>query len=286
MSAERVISDIKMAIKEFKMSRLVINDDQALIDKVRIKKILNAVADLNLNFEFPGGLSVRYIDEEIAALLKKAGIEVVNLAIESGSEYVLKNIMDKPLKLSEVKPAVELLRKNNLFVHGFFIFGLPGERDEDRQATVDLIKNVGIDWSNITAAAPLMGSRLYDICKEKGYIRDNKDLLNSHIFQATIRTPDIDPDALSEYIYIVNLDVNFVNNRRMKTEEYEIARGYFNNVVSHHPSHAFAHYYLAMAYKGMGAKQELIDYHMNIFQEIINTDSAWDKYAKHFDLVL
>jgi len=285
MSAERVISDIKMARKEYKMSRLVINDDQSLIDKARIKKILKAVIGLNLNLEFQTGLNVKYIDEEIAALLKKAGIEVVNLAIESGSEYVLKDIIDKPLKLSDVKPAVELLRKNGLFVNGYFIFGLPGEREEDRQTTVDLIKEVGIDWSNITAAAPLMGSRLYNICIEKGYIRDDKDLLDSHVFQATIRTPEIDPDALTEYIYQVNLEVNFVNNRRMKTGEYEIAKGYFNNVVKNHPSHAFAHYYLARAYEGMGGKQEAIDYHRKIFQEIINTNNTWERYARHFELI-
>ncbi|MCK5145248.1 radical SAM protein [bacterium] len=285
MSAERVISDIIRAKEKYNMRRLVINDDQSLIDKGRIKKILEAVVGLNMSLEFPTGLNVKFIDEEIALLLKKAGLEVVNLAIESGSEYVLKNIIDKPMKLSDVKPATKLLRKLGFFVHGFFIFGLPGEREEDRKATVDLIKDVGIDWSNISAAAPLKGSRLYDICLEKGYIDDNNDLLDSHVYQATIRTSEIDPDVLTEYIYQVNLDVNFVNNHRMKTGEYDVAKGYFSNVVENHPSHAFAHYYLSKAYEQLNGKAELSVKHKNAFADLVANNEKWKKYAIAFNLI-
>ncbi|HWR58006.1 MAG TPA: radical SAM protein [Thermodesulfovibrionales bacterium] len=284
VSAERVIADIKRAKEKYKMTRIVINDDQALIDKDRIKKILTAIADLNLVLEFPSGLNAKFVDEEMAIKLKRAGLDVANLAIESGSEYVLKNIINKPLKMSDIRPAVAALRKNGLFVHGFFIFGFPGERDSDRNATVDLIKDVGFDWSNIYVAAPLRGSRLYKICVDKGYISGDDDILQATIYESSIKTSEIVPEVITKYVYRVNLDVNFVNNYRMKTGDYEIAKGYFSNVVKNHPSHAFAHYYLARAYEGLGSDKTLIAKHMDLFYEIIKTDNEWAEYAREFKL--
>lgn len=286
MSAERVISDIKRAKDKYKMTKLVINDDQALINRERIKKILMAVEDLDLVVEFPSGLNVKFIDEEIAGLLKRAGLEVANLAIESGSEYVLKEIIGKPLKLDDIRPAVEALRKNGLLVHAFFIFGFPTEREEDREATVRLIKEIGFDWSNIYAAAPIRGSRLYKICVEKGYIVNDNDLLQANIYESMIRTSEVDPAVITKFIYHVNLDVNFVNNYRMKINDYEIAKGYFDNVAINHPTHAFAHYFLAQALEKLNAPKSLIEKHMDNFYDIVNSDLGWEEYAREFKLIL
>ena len=41
----------------------------------------------DLRVETPNGLTVAYIDEEMAALMKAAGMDTVQLAIESGTEF-------------------------------------------------------------------------------------------------------------------------------------------------------------------------------------------------------
>jgi anaerobic magnesium-protoporphyrin IX monomethyl ester cyclase len=285
MSAERVISDIKRAKEKYGMTRVVINDDQALIDKKRINKILSAIAELKLVLEFPSGLNVQFIDEELALKLKQAGLDVANLAIESGSEHVLNHIIDKPLKIKDVKPAVETLRRHGLLVHGFFIFGFPGERDEDRTATLELIREAGLDWANIYAAAALRGSRLYDIFVQQGFIADDEGALSSNIYESPIMTAAARPESITQYVYRVNLDVNFVNNYRMKIGDFSIARGYFQNVVSNHPSHAFAHYYLARALQGLNGDRNLIESHRAAFSAIIRDDSEWAGHAQEFGLV-
>ena len=230
-------------------------------------------------------MNVKFIDEELAGLFKRAGLEVANLAIESGSEYVLKEIIGKPLSLPDIKPATEALRKQGILVHGFFIFGFPGEREIDREATVKLIKDVGFDWANIYAAAPIRGSRLYKLCVEKGYIVNDNDLLKANIYESIIRTSEVDPTLITEFIYQVNLDVNFVNNYRMKINDYEIAKGYFTNVAKNHPKHAFAHYYLAQALTKLSGPDSTIRDHMDKFHEIIDSDVKWAEYAREFKII-
>lgn len=284
MSPKRFLDDVRAAIEHFGLTKIVINDDQALLRKDRMKEILAGLAEMNLILEFPSGLNVKFIDPEMARLFKAAGLEIANLAIESGSERVLKEIIVKPMKVKDVRPAVDMLRANGLLVHGFFIFGFLGETEEDRQATVDLIKEAGIDWANVYAVAPIRGSRLYDICVEKGFITDDSDILTTNIYQSSIRTCDMDPEALTRYVYHVNLDVNFVNNYRLLNGDYDIAIGYFSNVVNNHPDHAFAHHALARAYEMKGNDPKRVLEHRQQFETIIQADPEWDARACEFGL--
>ncbi len=284
MSPKRFLSDVRNAVEKFGLTKIVINDDQALLHKDRMKEILAGLAEMNLLLEFPSGLNVKFIDPELARLFKAAGLEIANLAIESGSERVLKEIINKPMKVKDVRPAVDMLRGNGLLVHGFFIFGFLGETAEDRQATVDMIKDAGIDWANIYAAAPIRGSRLYDICVEKGFITDDSDILSANIYQANIRTCEMDPEELTHYVYHVNLDVNFINNHRLLNGDYDIAIGYFENVVNNHPDHALAHYALSRAYCLKGGFDEQAVVHRRRFEEIINSDADWAARSREFNL--
>jgi len=285
MSPERFLADVRSAMKHYGLTKIVINDDQALLRKDRMKEILRGLSEMGLVLEFPSGLNVKFIDAELAHLFKAAGLEIANLAIESGSERVLKEIIVKPMKVKDVRPAVEMLRGNGLLVHGFFIFGFLGETEDERQATVHLIKDAGIDWANIYAAAPIRGSRLYDICVEKGYITDDSDILSTNIYQSNIRTCDLEPEELTRYVYRVNLDVNFVNNHRLLSGDYDIAIGYFTNVINNHPEHAFAHYSLSLAYKQRGQDSGRALEHRRIYAEICNTDPSWGDLAKEFGLM-
>jgi len=51
-------------------------------------------------------------------------MDTVKLAIESGSPYVLYNLINKPLKLPMVKPVVEYLHKYGVWVEGYFVIGM------------------------------------------------------------------------------------------------------------------------------------------------------------------
>ena len=98
MSIDRVIAEVTRMKEEFGLTVLLIEDDHFFNDKDRAKEILRRLASLNIRIEFPNGLAVYAIDDEMARLLGEAGASAVALAVESGSEYVLNKIIKKPLK--------------------------------------------------------------------------------------------------------------------------------------------------------------------------------------------
>ncbi len=229
------------------------------------------------------GLSVAFIDEEMAELMKNAGMHTVCLAIESGSPHVLYNIIKKPLRLHMVRPVVQSLRKFGFWIEGYFVSGMPGEKDEHREETVKFIKDVELDWAGFSLATPSRGSELYRICIEKGYIK-NMGIGELDTSKYILNTPEYTAEYVTRKTYLMNLDVNFVNNYRMKIGDYLVAAKSFRDVIKRYKNHAFAYYYLARAQEAMNEDPELIKFNKNKFNEIINGDNVWKEYAEYFNL--
>lgn len=284
---DKIIEHIDYLVHSYGMNVLTIYDDQLLLNASRAKELFRRLVPYKLRIEMPNGVTLVFIDDEMAHLMRQAGVDTIPLAIESGSDYVLRNIINKPLRLPRVKPVVEVLHNNNIFVQAFMVVGMPGETDKDRQLTVDLIKETGIDWAGFSLATPLRGSKLYKLCQEKGYIDKNLRIGDLKFNQYVINAPEL--GLTQEYItrkaYLMNLDVNFVNNRRMKIKDYNTAIRCFEDVINRYENHAFAHYFLAQAYKATGANEELISLNMDRYQKIVSSDPVWQDYCNYFSLV-
>lgn len=283
MSVDKVIGEVERMVHLYDVKVLLIEDDHFLSDKERARKILKRFVEFKLKIEFPNGIAVYAINEGIGELLKDAGVTTISLAVESGSDFVLKNIIDKPLKVKMIKPAVEILRKNGISVHAFIVVGLPGELEKHREETMQMIFDVGFDWVKFFLAIPIAGSRLYDICKENGYLIST-DFSRYVTTKANIKTPEIDPEYIEDKVYLMNLEANFVRNYNLMTGNFEKAALHFENIVKRYPDHAFAHYCLVKSYEGMGKTDGMIKDHMDKFIRIIATDKIWERYTRYFEL--
>jgi len=279
-----LIEHVKYLIAKYGMNILTLYDDQILYNQARAKELFRRLAEFKLRVEVPTGLSVTFIDEEMVELMKGAGIDTAALAIESGSARMLKNVIHKPLRLEQVKPVVEMLRRHNIFVYGFFVVGLPGELEEDRIETIRFIKEIGLDWSSFSLATPVRGSELYKICVENSYIDPSFGIGCLGVNDYVIKAPGLDPKDIKRKRYLMNLDVNFVNNHRMIMGDYETAKACFRDVIDRYEKQAFAHYYLAQCLEAQKAEVKEIKQAMVRVNEIIHEDSVWLEYFEYFGI--
>ena len=251
-SVDKIIDHVAFLVNRYKMDVLTIYDDQLLIDKPRAKRLFRALSMFDLRIEMPNGLSPAFIDEEMAFVMRMAGVDTVYLAIEHGNDSILKDVIRKPLNLDQVQPAVTALQKNNIFVHGFFVIGMPGETHEHRVETVNRIKEWGLDWAGLNPATPVRGSVLYDLCIAKGWIKKQgiSDIVDKKYI---INAPEIGltPEIIEAELNWMNLDVNFIHNRRMKINDYKTAAECFREVLKRYPGHQEAGIRLAMCEERM-----------------------------------
>lgn len=278
MSVGRVKETIKNYIKNYNMNVLLIEDDNFLFKKDRALDILKIIKDFNIKVEFPNGVAVYGVDDDIARSFYKAGVDVVPLAIESGSDYVLQKIIQKPLKTEQISKAVNSLKKFEIRVHAFIIIGFPNEFDKHRKETFDMLFNLGIDWVYIFIAIPIAGSRLYEICEKRGYLL-NKNYDNFNIAKCNIKAPGIDPKKIEKEAYYMNIVINFVANSNYRSGNYNICLPYFLQVIKNYPNHAIAHYMLYNIYLKTRQKV-LFDQHRSIYEAIINKDTFWSLIFK------
>jgi len=280
-SVEEIIKHVRYLVEKNDMKILTIYDDQILLNRERVKRLFKELAQFNLRIECPNGVSVAFIDDEIAKLMRKAGMDTIQIAIESGSPYVLNKIIHKPLNLKRVKPVIKILRKYGFWIQGFFVSGMPGETDEHRDETVRFIKDIGIDWASFSLAIPTRGSELFRTCVENGYIKNDSQIGGLHSNKFIINTPEYSADYVIEKTYLMYLDVNFVNNYRMRNGEWRIVLSGLRSVIKRQPDHAFAYYYLARALFNLNEIVEA-QFAIDKFHEIIEKDNKWKKYAEYF----
>jgi len=280
MSPDRVYSEVKRMRDDFGMTVLLLEDDHFFHDVPRAKEILRRLATLDIRIEFPNGVAVYAIDDEVSSLLSKAGVSVVALAIESGSDFVLNKIIKKPLKKRLIKPAVESLRRHNIKSHAFIVSGLPGEKDEHREETIDMLISTGFDWAHMFLAVPIYGSRLYDICIENGYIETPKNT-EFIVTKSVIKTPDFDPKELEKFNYESQIRVNFIENYNIKIGRHDVALDYFKNVVEKYQDHALGHHCAATCYKALGQEEKAL-YHTEEYIRIVNNDQFWSDLSKKY----
>ena len=107
----------------------------------RLKQFNSHITELGISASPDNGINISLMDEEIAYWFKQANVAQVSIAIESGSERMLKEVIRKPLELKQVKPVVDLLRKYDIVSTGNFICGMPSETPDDRELTEKFIED-------------------------------------------------------------------------------------------------------------------------------------------------
>jgi radical SAM superfamily enzyme YgiQ (UPF0313 family) len=282
MSAERTLEHINDMISRFGMTHLNIVDDQFLLNNKRAKKILRLLAEHDEKIVvFFNNLTVTLIDDEIAAYIKELRCPQVNVAIESGSQYVLDKVIKKHVNLDLAIGIVDTLKKHDLYVEAFFVIGLPGETDLHRKETLDFIKSTQIDWCRFFVATPFKGSELYEICEENDYF--TRDPLAGDVAFSIISTPEYSAEYVTKQTYLMNLSANFINNNNYLRNRKDISHLEFKKVVQTIPDHAVCHYCLSRDYKEMN-DNENFSYHLSRFQQITDSDDDWKYYCENLGI--
>ncbi|MBS3055947.1 MAG: cobalamin-dependent protein [Candidatus Aenigmarchaeota archaeon] len=267
-SPDKVLEEIEILIRDYEIKEIHFEDDNLTLDRKRAEKIFDGIIrrNLDITWNVPSGLSVFALDGNLLEKMKESGCYEISIAIESGDQWVLNTLMRKPVDLTKVKPIVDKGRSLGFKVKGFFIIGLPGETKEHIERTVKFAAETGLDWAHFFIATPHLGTDLYRLCKEKGYI--GKLDMEKSFFRGIITTPEFNPEYLEKVKERANYDINFRNNVNMKEGKYDRAIEHFKSVVDLYPKLTFARFFLAEAYFKKGDKKNAI----KEFEKVVELD--------------
>ncbi len=256
-SIEYMMKHIDWLVETYDVNHLLIEDDMFNFKSERTVEFCNTLYKKypeRFTIEFPNGLAVWNLTDETVKSLKKIGLKNVTIAVESGNAYVQKHVLKKNLDLDKIKEKVDLLKKYNINIRGFYIIGFVDETIDMMKDTINFADDLNINWSEIKVFTPLAGSEMYDLAEEKGYLSEDT---SDHIYgRCSIMSPDFTPEQVEELRYDANIRINFLNNYNLRQGEFEDAEKVFTKLLNVYPNHLFAQWGLWKALEGQGKKQK------------------------------
>ena len=201
-SVENVVSEMRHLKKEFGIQELLFEDDNTTLDVTRAKDLFGKMIDEKFNFAWdtPNGVAAFALDKETLKLMKDSGCYKVNFAIESGNQHHLSNNIKKPLNLKKVPPLVDYARNIGMEVGVFLVMGMPGETEEMIWDSFKFVASMGIYNPHVSVATPYPGTELFDLCTEKGYLKEGFSYSDLYIRSFSISTPELPSSKLKEIL--------------------------------------------------------------------------------------
>ena len=202
-SIENVIGEIRELVTKYGVDEIFFEDDQFIAKQRHTEELLDGMAEFKLIFDTPNGVSSWLLTEELITRMKKAGCYRINLAIESGSQDVLKNIINKPVNLAKVPELVQLIRKHGMEAGTFLVVGNIGQ---DRVETLGQVRE-SFRFARRIRTRPHVsyltaypGSEVLRIAEEKGYLVPDFDWDDLTIVKQQLQTPEWTPEELRQVV--------------------------------------------------------------------------------------
>ena len=175
-SLESITKEIEWMIKDYGIKALMFDDDNLTVNKERAKNLFRTMAERKYNLKWNDpATAVFTLDDEMLDLMKESGCEYLGIAIESGSQRVLKDIIHKPVDLKKTKDIIRKVKERGIDVALNFIVGFPGETWGEIRQTFKYAEEIEADYCRFFIATPLPNTELYRMAKEKNLLREDFD---------------------------------------------------------------------------------------------------------------
>lgn len=188
-SAENILSEIDWLVRTYGIKSLIFDDDNLLTNRKRAVEIFKGLEKYKISWKMIATAAF-LLDDELIELMKKSGCVYVDIAIESGTERVLRDIIKKPLKLEKAVNVTKKLKEEGIYVAANFIIGFPGETWEEIRQTIKFAEDLNADYVKLFNAVPLPGTRLYEMAREQGALIEDFDSENINWRNGSIETDE------------------------------------------------------------------------------------------------
>lgn len=127
--------------------------------------------DVGLEFSFL--MRVEQAKPEYIEMLADAGCSLIHAGVESGSERVRREILNRRMSNRRIIEAFDLVKKNGIKTWAFYQIGFPGETVSDIEESIGFHRELDPDFSNVCVFYPFPGTQLYREAIRNGWLRED-----------------------------------------------------------------------------------------------------------------
>lgn len=198
-SPKNVVDELELLEQKYSLDKVFIQDDAFVRDRKRVLEICKEIRDRDLNIKWNALTRVDEVDEKMLWEMQKAGCEYLHFGVESGSERIL-YYLKKGFNVSQIIKAFDLCHEIGIKPGASLIVGIPGEKKEDINATIKLIRRIKPHYLGFSYLTPFPNTPLYNQTKQWISIKDFTDMdkIEGSVYQYPF---EINPDVAYAQIY-------------------------------------------------------------------------------------
>jgi len=166
-SPEKVIEEIDLLVKNYKIRNIKFTDELFALREDRVTRLCNLIIQRGYDLNIWAYARVDTVNKPMLEKMKQAGIKWLAYGFESASQKVRKDVAKKTEE-DQTKKAIEMTQAAGIYIMGNFIFGLPEDDQETMQATLDMAKEYNFEYVNFYMAMAYPGSQLYKDALKQG----------------------------------------------------------------------------------------------------------------------
>ncbi|EKD49784.1 MAG: radical SAM protein, partial [uncultured bacterium] len=157
---ESVVGEIEQVLSKYKRKNIFFVDDNFTANRKRAIELLNLIIKRKINATFSAQVRADTgKDEELLKLMKKSGMHLVQIGLESVNPDTLK-FYKKSQGLQDMKDGLRGFRKYGIKVHGMFVLGSDFDTLDTIDATVQFAIEQKLVAIQLLALGPLPGTDL------------------------------------------------------------------------------------------------------------------------------
>jgi len=154
---EDVVAEMKYLADRHRIAEFHMEDDNPTIVREHFLSFCQTLLESGRTWiwKLPNGVMAKTLDEDLVALMARAGCYQINLGIESLSDAPDR---DKEIDVLRIREIARWCRVRGLQLQGLFILGLPNEDQAAMAQSVRRSRQAGLDLAHFAAFIPLPGS--------------------------------------------------------------------------------------------------------------------------------
>ncbi|OGS37633.1 MAG: hypothetical protein A2293_16545 [Elusimicrobia bacterium RIFOXYB2_FULL_49_7] len=156
-----VVDEWQYLISHFNLKELYIDDATFNADEDYLNAILDEYERRNMRI-FLSAMGDARISNKLLERLSRNGFTGLKIGVESIHPHILKGINKSWLKINDIERVVTKCRELNIFIHGTFILGLPGDNVDTIRQTIDYALKTNFSFIQFSPFIPLPGTKIYD----------------------------------------------------------------------------------------------------------------------------
>ena len=165
-SVKNIIDEIKYWQSTLGAKKFVFRDPVFSINRKHTIELCNEMIKQNLDIKFMVETHLNNMDDEMIKLLKKAGLELVYVGVESSNHVVLKDMKRFTIEHDKQFQIIKKCEDAGIKVKTMFIIGNPEDTEDTINASIEYSKYLPSLYAQFSVFTPYPGTPVYKDFKE------------------------------------------------------------------------------------------------------------------------